>query len=132
MRLQSATSLFERRRRNNVSATHALIQILNLVGHAKGALWALTRTAGIFHPSAKVRTNGRTCAYPHNLFCVSLILRCSFISCDAVGLVVRWGWALIFFVRSDYIPDAQWGNTLGARGDVLTQYIASTLLVLGR
>ena len=86
-----------------------LIQILNLVGHAKGALWALTRTAGIFHQSAKVRINGRTCAYPHN--CVSLILRCSFIFCDAVGLVVRWRWALIFLYGQTIFQMRNGGTT---------------------
>ena len=34
--------------------------LLNLVDQAKDALWALT--ACIFHPSAKVKVNGRTCA----------------------------------------------------------------------
>ena len=40
--------------------------LLNLVDQAKDALWALT--ACIFHPSAKVKINGRTCAYTSRLF----------------------------------------------------------------
>ena len=35
--------------------------LLNLVDQAKDALWAVT--ACMFHPSAKVKVNGRTCAY---------------------------------------------------------------------
>ena len=44
--------------------------LLNLVDQAKDALWALT--ACIFHPSAKVKINGRTCAYPFRIFCASV------------------------------------------------------------
>ena len=47
--------------------------LLHLVDQAKDALWALT--ACIFHPSARVKINGRTCAYTHpGFFYVPLAL----------------------------------------------------------
>jgi hypothetical protein len=62
--------------------------LLNLLDQAKDALWAVS--ACMFHPSAKVKVNGRTCAYLPDFFRVSSPPRFSDaffkIFCGAVGL----------------------------------------------
>ena len=76
--------------------------LLNLVDQAKDALWALT--ACVFHPSAKVKINGRTCTYLSAFFCVSAGLIRGFLS-----PVLRRGWfgRVIVAAVLDFSQDPQ-------------------------
>ena len=62
--------------------------LLNLLDQAKDALWAVT--ACVLHPSAKVKVNGRTCAYLLSLLFTSSpsFVSCSYVLYRMVGLVV--------------------------------------------
>jgi hypothetical protein len=62
--------------------------LLNLVDQAKDALWAVT--ACIFHPSARVKINGRTCAYP---FQFVLRFHCPRLSDVFSSFVTRLVWS---------------------------------------